>query len=90
MFIDSVLPHSKHTLSITEIRRLTLVGEITVAYSAKHMKRANSLYGTTAGFLNIVAWRLKAGLTESRRAPSAKQRLPNTRCRCNGNTASNS
>jgi hypothetical protein len=26
---------------------------------------------------NIVAWRLKAGLTESRRAPSAKQRHPN-------------
>jgi hypothetical protein len=24
----------------------------------------------------IVAWRLKAGLTESRRAPSAKQRHP--------------
>jgi hypothetical protein len=34
-------------------------------------------------------WRLKARLTESRRVPSAKLRLPNTRSRCNGKTASN-
>jgi hypothetical protein len=36
---------------------------------------------------NIVAWRLKAGLTKSKSAPSAKQRLPNTRSRWNGKTA---